>query len=103
MSNPDNQRADGCSVFFTFLVLALLLSGFYFAQKIFEPEAPAPVTEAIDKARTAKAVEFRNQNDEFISSVDSFHRDRNSSIETSMRNVLKKYKSSSKQKPIQKN
>ena len=54
MSDPSNQRADGCSVFFTFLVLALLLSGFFLAQRIFEPDTPAPVTESVDLIRHQK-------------------------------------------------
>ena len=101
MSDPSNQRADGCSVFFTFLVLALLLSGFYLAQRIFEPDAPVPVTEAIDSARAAKAQAHRVQNDEFLSSVDRFHNERNTTLDSSMRNVLKTYRATSKPQPKQ--
>jgi len=103
MSNPDNQRADGCSIFFTFLVLALLLSGFYIAQKIFEPEAPVPVSNAIDQARSGKVAEYRKQHEDFVSSVSSFHVDRNSTLESSMKKVLSKYQTPSKPKPIQQN
>ena len=99
MSNPTNQRADGCSVFFTFLVLALLLSGFYLAQRTFEPEAPASVNEAIDSVRTAKAQEHRVQNEKFLSLVDDFHAEQNTTIESSMKSVLQTYRAVSKAQP----
>ena len=95
MSDPSNQRADGCSVFFTFLVLALLLSVFYFAQIIFEPDVPAPVTHSIDSARREKVQLHRSENDAFLSNVDQFHADHNTTIETSMNEVLIKYRASS--------
>ncbi len=91
MSDPTNQRADGCSVFFTFLVLALLLSGFYLAQRIFEPDSPASVTEKVDSARREKASAYRTENSEFLSKVDSFHSDRNGSLEKSMIQVVNEY------------
>ena len=99
MSNPTNQRADGCSVFFTFLVLALLLSGFYLAQRTFEPEAPASVNEAIDSDRTAKAQAHRVQNEKFLSLVDDFHAEQNTTIESSMKSVLQTYRAVSKAQP----
>ena len=99
MSDPKNQRADGCSVLFTFLVLALLLSGFYLAQRTFEPEVPAPVNDAIDSARISKAQAHRDQNKLFLSSVDNFHAERNTTIESSMKSVLKIYRAANKAKP----
>ena len=99
MSNPTNQRADGCSVFFTFLVLALLLSGFYLAQRFFEPEAPASVNEAIDSVRIAKAQAHRVQNEKFLSLVDDFHTEQNTTIESSMKSVLQTYRATSKAQP----
>ncbi|MDC3284224.1 hypothetical protein OAV01_03025 [Opitutales bacterium] len=99
MSNPTYQRADGCSVFFTFLVLALLLSGFYLAQRTFEPEAPASVNEAIDSDRTANAQEHRVQNEKFLSLVDDFHAEQNTTIESSMKSVLQTYRAVSKAQP----
>ena len=67
MSDPTNQRADGCSVFFTFLVLALLLSGFYLLKELLNRMHLLLLTEAIDSARTAKAQAHRVQNEEFLS------------------------------------
>jgi hypothetical protein len=99
MSNPTNQRADGCSVFFTFLVLALMLSGFYLAQRFFEPEAPASVNEAIDSVRTAKAKAHRVQNEKFLSLVDDFHTEQNTTMESSMKSVLQTYRAINKAQP----
>jgi hypothetical protein len=99
MSNPTNQRADGCSVFFTFLVLALLLSGFYLAQRTFDPEAPAPVNEAIDSARTKDIQAHRVKNEKFLSLVDNFHAEQNTTIESSMKSVLQTYRANNKAQP----
>ena len=103
MSDPSNQRADGCSIFFTFLVLFLLLSGFYVAQRIFEPEQPPLVTEAVDNARSAKVAEHREQNEQFMTSVDKFHADNNTTLESSMNEVLIKYRSNFRAKQKQTN
>ena len=99
MSDPKNQRADGCSVFFTFLVLALLLSGFYLAQRIFEPDAPASVTVAVDSARQEKAQFHREQDNSYKSKIDGFHEETNSSLETSMKRVIKNYNNSANPEP----
>jgi hypothetical protein len=93
MSNPINQRADGCSVFFTFLVLVFLLTGFYIAQKIFEPEIPAPVDQAIDQVRSDKVSTYLLENTNFNSQVDQYHTDKNSTIETVMSAVVNSYNS----------
>jgi hypothetical protein len=91
MSDPSNQRADGCSVFFTFIVLGCLLSGFYLAQRIFEPETPVPVTDAVDSIRRDKAASHREENANFIRTVDNFHTEQNSSLESSMKKVVQDY------------
>lgn len=92
MSDPTNQRADGCSVFFTLLILVVLLGLFYSAQKFFEPESPSPVTEAIDQARTSKVNTYREASAQFTSSVDHYHRERNTTLESSMNKILSSYK-----------
>ena len=96
MSDPSNQRADGCSVFFTFLVLALLLSGFFLAQRIFEPDTPASVTQAVDEIRHQKAQSHRDEDSLYKSQIDGFHADSNSSLEASMKRIIKNYKNSAK-------
>ena len=92
MSDPINQRADGCSVFFTLLILVVLLGLFYSAQKFFEPESPSSVTEAIDQARISKVNIHREASAQFISSVDQYHRESNTTLESSMNKILSSYK-----------
>ena len=103
MSDPSNQRADGCSVFFTFLVLALLLSGFFLAQRIFEPDTPSPVSETVDSIRHQKAQSHRDQDSLYKSKIDEFHVDINSSLERSMKRVIKNYNLSTKADSIPSN
>jgi hypothetical protein len=96
MSDPSNQRADGCSVFFTFLVLALLLCGFFLAQRIFEPDTPSPVSETVDSIRHQKAQSHRDQDTLYKSQIDNFHADSNTTLEDSMKQVIKNYQKSAK-------
>jgi len=96
MSDPSNQRADGCSVFFTFLVLALLLSGFFLAQRIFEPDKASPVSESVDNIRHQKAQSHRDQDTVYKSQIDNFHADSNTTLEDSMKQVIKNYQKSAK-------
>ena len=69
------------------------------AQRTFEPDVPAPVNEAIDSARIAKAQAHRVQNEQFLSSVDNFHAERNTTIESSMESVLQTYRAANKAQP----
>jgi len=92
MSDPSNQRADGCSVFFTLIVLVVLLSLFYAAQRFFEPEAPAPVTELTESVRRSKVVNYQQINDKFTTLVDQYHKENNSSLESSMNKTLSQYR-----------
>jgi len=93
MSNPSNQRADGCSVFFTFLVLVVLLSGFYIAQKFFEPEIPTPVEQAVDQGRSDKVESYLLEKSNFSNLVEQYHADRNSSLSSAMSAVVNSYNS----------
>ena len=103
MSDPSNQRADGCSVFFTFLVLALLLSGFFLAQRIFEPDTPSPVSEVVDTTRHQKAKSHRDQDNLYKSQIDTFHADSNTSLEGSMKKVIRNYQKSAKAETTSRN
>ncbi len=98
MSNPSNQRADGCSVFFTFLVLVVLLSGFYIAQKFFEPDTPTPVEQAVDQGRSDKVESYLLEMSNFSNLIDQYHADQNSSLGSAMSAVVNSYNSSSPSK-----
>jgi len=78
--------------FFTLLILVVLLGLFYSAQKFFEPESPSSVTEAIDQARISKVNIHREASAQFISSVDQYHRESNTTLESSMKKILSSYK-----------
>jgi hypothetical protein len=92
MSDPSNQRADGCSVFFTLIVLVVLLSLFYAAQRLFEPEAPAPVMELTESVRRSKVENHQQINEKFTTLVDQYHKENNSSLESSMNKILSQYR-----------
>lgn len=99
MSSPENQRADGCSVFFTFLCLCLLGFCLFLIHDFFSPEAPVSVTEAIESKRRDKVAGQREASDAFASTINSYHQDKNSSIEDSMIKTIHRYQSLSSPNP----
>ena len=89
MSDPKQQRADGCSIFATLIVAGILISAFYFIQGIFEQDEPAPVSDEITKQRIEKIGLHDSEAEKFNNMIDSFHTESNSSIEAVMRKVIK--------------
>ena len=90
---PTNGRTAAASFsLFWFLYYCFVAS--ILLKHFLRPESPAPVTDAVDTARKAKAQAFREQDTLFISKVDQVHTDTNTTLESSMREVLKNYRAS---------
>ena len=95
MSDPQVNKADGCSVFFSVIivaVLAVLIVGLY---NFFKPEDPTAATSAMDKQRAAKIEDHRIDNANYINKIDTFHADKNSSLQTVMEKVADSYRPNS--------
>lgn len=95
MSNTQVNKADGCSVFFSVIivaVLAVLIVGLY---NLFRPEDPIAATSAIDKQRAGKIGDHRIDNSNYLDKVDTFHAEKNSSLQTVMEKVAESYRSNS--------
>ena len=92
MSDPKLQRADGCGIFMTLIVAVILISAFYFIQKAFEPDEPEDVSRQTNDQRLEKIKAYQGESDQFSSRIDSFHSERNSSINSAMQGVIKHYK-----------
>ena len=88
MSDPKLQRADGCSIFATLIVAAILISAFYFIQDFVEQDEPSPVSEDTTKQRLKKIELHRSEAKKFNGMIDAIHSENNSSLETIMREVI---------------
>ena len=43
MSDPELKKADGCDIFFSLIIVIVLLAGFFIFQALSEPEEPREV------------------------------------------------------------
>ena len=92
MSDPKEQRADGCSVFFSILLGLLFVCSFFIIQKFFN-FSDETSEDMISSERKKKISSYSNDSELFKSKVDSFYSDKNFSLESSMNETVRKYKS----------
>lgn len=92
MSDPKEQRADGCSVFFSILLGLLFVCSFFIIQKLFN-FSDETSEDMISSERKKKISSYSNDSELFKSKVDSFYLDKNFSLESSMNETVRKYKS----------
>ena len=69
MSDPNLQRADGCSIFATLIVALLLVPAFYFIQKLFEADTAPSVTQDITDQRLKKIKVYLDETSQFNQQV----------------------------------
>ena len=98
MSNPKEQRADGCSIFFT-LIAVLLLSGcFILIHQVLQPDNPGKTSLMIDETRALKISEYQKENSSYNAMLLDYHQEHNSSIESVMKKIVETHRSGSNQK-----
>jgi len=97
MSDPKEQRADGCSVFFSILLGLLFVCSFFIIQKFFAINDETS-DDMISSDRKKKISSFSNDSELFKLKVDSFYLDKNFSLESSMNETVRKYKSDQQNK-----
>jgi hypothetical protein len=93
MSDPKQQRADGCSIFFTLILAAVIISAFHFIPKIFTTEPAPPVSEDLSKQRQEKIDAHKIESEKFENAINSYHSENNSSIDSVMQKVVEDYES----------
>ena len=54
MSDSELNKADGCDVFFSLLIVIVLLSGFFIFKALTEPDAPLEVDHKTSKLEKIK-------------------------------------------------
>ena len=99
MSDPKQQRADGCSVFFSLLLGLVFVSAYFLFQMFFDIEESTDSNPIISEQRRSKVESYENNSAQFEYSVDQFHRNSNSTLESSMLKTVEKYTAGSQNLP----
>jgi uncharacterized protein YpmS len=92
MSNPELKKADGCDVFFSLIIVIVLLAGFFIFQALSEPEEPREVDYKTEQERLEIIAKHTATYSDYNARIDSFHSENNSSMEKTMTNVINQYK-----------
>jgi len=95
MSDPKEQRADGCSLTFSLILGVLFVISFFFFEKLFMVEDENEPDSIISTQRKEKVDQFKLESVNFIEKVDSFHIENNSSLESVMIKTINNYQTKS--------
>ena len=91
MSDPKDQRADGCGIFFTILTVVIVSLCFIFIQKFVQPDEPSDTSFMTDEQRAVKIEEFHKSNEIYNQNILNYHAEKNSSLEDAMVKILIDY------------
>ena len=92
MSDSELNKADGCDIFFSLIIVIVLLAGFFIFQAISEPDEPLEVDNKTEQIRIEKIAKHKAIDSKYNSQIDIFHSDNNASMEKTMSNVINQYK-----------
>ena len=98
MSNPREQRADGCSIFLTLIIVTLLSCAFLWVHSILQPDKPNDITSMTDLDRAGKIQSFHKENAAYNLKIEEFHLENNSSLEVFMNKTVTHYNISANKK-----
>ena len=93
MSDSELNKADGCDVFFSLLIVIVLLSGFFIFKALTEPDAPLEVDHKTEQIRKDKIAAHKSSNATYKAKIDTFHSENNSTLDKSMKSVINQYNS----------
>mgnify|MGYP001502625535 FL=1 len=91
MSDSDLNKADGCDIFFSLLIVISLLAGFFIFQSVTEPDQPLEVDNKTTQTRMEKIAKHEAIDSVYNLTIDTFHMDNNSSMEKVMSQVINQY------------
>lgn len=92
MSDPELKKADGCDIFFSLIIVIVLLAGFFIFQALSEPEEPREVDHKTKQERLTKISKHTATDSDYNARIDSVHSENNSSMQKIMTNVINQYK-----------
>ena len=92
MSDPIQQRADGCSIFITVILVIAASVIFLSIHHFLSPEQESSASQIIDEQRKEKISQHAEESKNFAKKVNGYHLENNSSFESSMKKVIEGYK-----------
>lgn len=93
MSDSDLNKADGCDIFFSLLIVVVLFIGFFIFKAVTEPDEPLNVDYKTEQIRKSKIASHENSNETYNAKLETFHSENNSTMEKVMKSVISQYKS----------
>ena len=92
MSDLKVIKADGCGTLLSVLFIGPMAAMIVFLYSFSRSDEPVDATNAVDKSRALKVGEYRNENSAYNELIDSYHSERNSSLQGIMEKVSKTYR-----------
>lgn len=93
MSDSELNKADGCDIFFSLLIVVVLFTGFFIFKAVTEPDEPLNVDYKTEQIRKSKIASHENSNETYNAKLETFHSENNSTMEKVMKSVISQYKS----------
>lgn len=91
MSDPKLQRADGFSVFFSLILGILFVSAYFLIQMFFDIEESTDINPVTTEIRRQKVENYEKNSVQFERSINEFHSNSNSTLESSMQKTMQEY------------
>lgn len=91
MSDPKLQRADGFSVFFSLILGILFVSAYFLIQMFFDIEESTDINPVTTEIRRQKVENYEKNSVQFERSINEFHSNSNSNLESSMQKTMQEY------------
>lgn len=91
MSDPKLQRADGFSVFFSLILGILFVSAYFLFQMFFDIEESTDINPVTTEIRRQKVENYEKNSVQFERSINEFHSNSNSTLESSMQKTMQEY------------
>lgn len=102
MSDPKLQRADGCSVSFSLILGLVFVCAYFVLQIFFDADEKTELNSITVDERKKKVESYQVESKQFENSVDQFHINKNSNLESSMQKTIEMYSIDLQQNKIQK-
>jgi uncharacterized protein YpmS len=93
MSDSELNKADGCDIFFSLLIVVVLFTGFFIFKAVTEPDEPLNVDYKTEQIRKSKIASHENSNETYNAKLETFHSENNSTMEKVMKSVINQYES----------
>ena len=93
MSDSELNKADGCDIFISLLIVVVLFAGFFIFKAVTEPDEPLNVDYKTEQIRKSKIASHENSNETYNAKLEAFHSENNSTMEKVMKSVISQYKS----------